>query len=99
MPAPLKTFTKDPDDVDNWGIDWSKELDPGETLIDSQWLFDDAADALLTILLDTRGSTSTVLWLSGGTIGKLYKITNRVTTSSSPARVLNHTLWFCVNRN
>ena len=75
-------FIKDPDAILDYGFDWSRWLQAGETISSSQWIVPED----LTIVNDTFDSFgNTVVWLSGGIPSSVpYKITNRITTNSSP---------------
>jgi hypothetical protein len=78
---------KDPDSVMDYGADYSGWLSVGETISASVWLIDDtivnAADTVngLTLNRATSTTTATAAWLSGGTVGTTYTLTNRITTS------------------
>ena len=66
---------KDPDAVVDYGIDWVRWL-AGDTLLTSVWLVPSG------IVEDSSSNTATAatIWLSGGTVGLSYRLTNRVTT-------------------
>lgn len=68
---------KDPDSVLDYQYDWSEWLVSGETILTSTWLTDDVFD----IDADTAGTTTTTVWLSGGTLGETGVLTNRITTT------------------
>lgn len=69
---------KDPEEVLDYQCDWTARLD-GDTITVSDWtLFGD--DALLNIDSDSFGSAITTIWLSGGTLGEEYLLTNHITT-------------------
>lgn len=74
---------KDPDAVLDFGFDWSKWLDNtiSEIVATSAWTADvgitiDASPDPTTVVDDNK----TVVWLSGGTAGENYIVTNRITT-------------------
>lgn len=71
-------FEKDRDAVLDFGIDWSTWLEDGEILVSSQWLVPEGL-ARIDDTYDTSGRV--VVWLSGGTAGTTYRLTNRVQTS------------------
>lgn len=75
----LRTFTKDPDSRMDFGVDWEDWLESTDAIADSTWLVDG------TDLVVDDGSqfsaTKAVVWLTGGTIGEVYRVTNRITTS------------------
>lgn len=69
--------TKDPQAVLDYTIDWSAWLN-GDTIVGSVW----TVETGITKTTDSFTSTVTTVWLSGGTVGKDYEITNRVTTAT-----------------
>lgn len=79
---------KDPDSVIDYGADYASWLSSGETISASAWLIDgttvSATDTVNGLTLDsaTSSMTATAAWLSGGTEGSTYTLTNRVTTSA-----------------
>lgn len=76
----MTNYVKDPDARLDYAQDWEKWLD-GDTITASSWILSpDNADTDLVI--DTSGftTTKTTVWLSGGTLGVKYTVTNRVTT-------------------
>lgn len=79
------TFKKDPTAVLDFGINWSDVtavggpwLQGGETITASTW----TVPAGLTKNSDSKTSSATTVWLSGGTPGAQYQITNTITTSA-----------------
>lgn len=73
----MKAYTKDPDEYLDYGWDWTARLTAGETITDSEWILDS------TDLIDTAEDLTdaqSVVWLAGGTLGRRYLVTNRVTT-------------------
>ena len=70
---------KDPDAVLDYSIDWSAWLD-GDTISTSSWAIDEG-DASLVIDSDTKSTTATTVWLSGGTLGYEYLVRNRIVTN------------------
>ncbi len=68
---------KDPQAKLDYGIDWSAWLD-GDVIIASAW----SSDAGLIVEANSFTSTVTTVWLSGGTVGASYRVTNHVTTQA-----------------
>jgi len=66
---------KDPGAVLDYAIHWSAWLDT-DTITDSEWT------ATEGITVDSSSFTDTVstVWLSGGTAGESYIVTNHITT-------------------
>jgi hypothetical protein len=70
-------FAKDPDSLIDYQIDWTAWLD-GDTIATSAWM----ATAGITIDSDTNTNTVATVWLSGGTLGERYEVTNRIVTTA-----------------
>jgi hypothetical protein len=87
-----KTFEPphDPNEVKDWSLDWSLVLETGETISTSTWSV--ALGAGLTIDSQSNTTTTTTVWLSGGTAGFTYELLNRIVTNSSPARTYDQTM-------
>lgn len=73
---------KDPNEVLDYTLDWSERLD-SDTIDTSAWSFAVDPDSALVIDSDSETATTTTVWLSGGTIGETYELTNRITTAGS----------------
>jgi hypothetical protein len=71
------TFTKDPHAVLDYTVDWTRWL-AGDTIATSTWL----VPAGLTKQADSKTSTAATVWLSGGTAGQSYTVTNRITSGA-----------------
>lgn len=74
-------YIKDPDAVLDWNFDWSNWLDGDEEIDVSTFIVSSG----ITVASSSNTATSATVWLSGGTAG-VYRVTNRVTTTSIPAR-------------
>lgn len=72
----MDPFTKDPDAVLDYKIDWSSWLGT-DTITASSWTAEDG----ITIDSNEFDDTETVVWLSGGTEGYRYVVTNHITTA------------------
>lgn len=68
---------KDPDEVLDYQLDWSARL-AVDTIATSTWI----VPANITKDSDSNTTTTTTIWLSGGTLGDLVEITNRITTAA-----------------
>ena len=68
--------TKDPAAVLDYPLDWTDWLTGSEVISTSTW----AADAGITIDSDTNTTTSATVWLSAGTSGERYRVSNTVVT-------------------
>lgn len=71
------TFIKDPEAVIDYAVGWSTWLAEGEEITTSVWIVPDG----ITKDSDSNSETVAVIWLSGGTAGQQYGVTNRVTTN------------------
>ena len=70
-------YLKDPDAVLDYGFDWSDWLADGETISTSTWTIPTG----LTEDSETETTTATKVWLSGGTAGTDYTVSNKIVTS------------------
>ena len=73
----LKWPPKDPDEVLDYGIDWTARL-AGDTIISSGWII---IPDEVTKDSDIYTETSTTIWVSGGTLGASPSVTNRIVTA------------------
>lgn len=92
--ATLETRTKDPAEVLDFVVDWSGAY-PGPALEDAETITASAftADAGITIDSSSATTTTTTCWLSGGTAGEAYKVTNEITTSAGRTLVFSFKVW------
>jgi hypothetical protein len=67
----------DPNAVLDYTIDWSDWLPSGDTILSSSW----SVPAGLTEDSSSNTSTTATVWISGGTAGTNYRITNHITTT------------------
>jgi len=89
----IGNFGKDPDATLDYTIDWSAWLATGETIVISTWAI---APSGPTNTGESFSASAATIWLSGGTVGKKYRITNSITTSSVPPRVDNRSFQIAV---
>lgn len=70
-------FVKDPGEVKDYAIDWTAHLATSETVTTSTWV------VATGITKDSDSATTTVatIWLSGGSEGTEYRVTNHVVTN------------------
>ena len=73
----VERFLKDPNAVLDYVIDWSTWLGT-DTIASSSW----SADTGITIDSDTNTTTSAQVWLSGGSAGRRYTVTNSIITAT-----------------
>ena len=82
MTVTFEIFQKDPNAQLDYVIDWSSWLN-GDTIVNSVWIVPSGID----LVDQSFTNQNATIWLSGGTIGARYRVTNRITTSTSPARM------------
>jgi hypothetical protein len=72
--------TKDPSSVEDFSIDWTATLadsSPADTISSSTW----TADNGVTVTSDAETTTTTTVWVSGGTLGRYCNLVNRIVTT------------------
>lgn len=74
---PPGLYTQDPTEVLDYSIDWADWLPTGDTISTSVW----SADTGLTVVGGGNTATTTTVWVSGGVICYLYRVTNTITTA------------------
>lgn len=96
--------TKDPDSVIDYGATYSNWLATDEVITASNWLVNGTlietnGDEVDGLTVDSRenNSSSTKCWLSGGTRGTFYTLTNRITTSEGRTEDRSMT-FYCNNK-
>ena len=72
------TFTKDPDAVLDYSVDWTTWLG-GDEIASSEWLLEEGAE--IEVASDSKTATKTTVWLRGGNAGATYLVTNRIVTA------------------
>lgn len=70
-------FVKDPGEVKDYAVNWTAHLAASETITTSTWV---VAAGLTTGTTSATTAVATV-WLSGGTEGTEYRVTNHVVTN------------------
>lgn len=68
---------KDPNDVLDYTINWSTWLG-ADTIASSTW----TVPTGLTAGVTSNSTTATTIWLSGGTAGVTYLVTNKIVTAA-----------------
>jgi hypothetical protein len=71
---------KDPDEVRGYPVDWTPDLPPGATIVDSEFLPDSDE---LTVDSHNHDDAYTYVLLAGGVGGSRYRVVNRVTLSTT----------------
>lgn len=70
-------YSKDPDAVLDYEVSWASWLATGETISTSTF----AVPVGITKDSESNTTTAATVWLSGGTVGQSYTITNHIVTS------------------
>jgi hypothetical protein len=78
---------KDPDEVLDYHIDWTARL-VSDQILTSIW----EVPAGISKNSDDKTTTLTTIWVSGGTAGHAYPLTNRITTNGGRTFDLTKTL-------
>lgn len=71
-----QTFLKDPSAVLDYQINWATWLG-SDTISTSTW----TVPTGITKDSDTKTTTTTTIWLSGGTAGREYNLVNKIVTA------------------
>lgn len=74
-------YTKDPDAVLDYLVDWSAWLPTGDTITASTFTVNSEDDGAIVVDDTLFDSTTTTVWLSGGVAGEKYTVTNHITTA------------------
>lgn len=77
---------KDPAATLDYSFIWTAWLTASETIASSAWAIS-PNDATLTIATQTLSIHDTTVWLSAGTLGVTYTITNTIHTNSGTPRI------------
>ena len=91
-------FEKDPDEILDYGLDWTNWLD-GDEISTSTWK---TIEPLTSPPLEyvsgseSASTTNTLVFVSGGKEGVTYKLTNAITTTNSPSRTAERTLYITI---
>lgn len=75
---PLKTWTKDPDSVLDYTVDWSGDNYLGaDTIASASW----TVPGGITQAASSATTTTATIWLSGGVDGQDYDVANKIVTA------------------
>lgn len=81
---PVTWPPKDPDEYLDYKIKWSLRL-AGDTIASSEWIVPDG----IVGDQESADTTTTTIWLNGGTLGRTYSIVNRIETEGG--RIMDQT--------
>jgi hypothetical protein len=76
MTSSLNYFVKDPDAILDYTVDWLNWL-CSDTIVTGTWV----VPAGITRISNSITTTTCSIWLSGGTNGMSYNLTNRIITT------------------
>lgn len=77
----VAAFVKDPNVTKDYPINWAARLVSGDTITASTWVAEPGITIGTGGQAPTSTTTTTLVWLSGGTVGVEYKVTNHITTA------------------
>lgn len=73
-------YDKDPGDKKDYRVDWASHLGTGgDTITTSTWVV--ATGLTIATPAASNTTTTATIWLSGGTAGTEYRVTNHVVTA------------------
>lgn len=75
-------YTKDPDAVLDYTIDWTEWLPTGDTITASTFTVNSDDNDAITVDDQLNDDNTTTVWLSGGIAGQKYTVTNHITTAA-----------------
>jgi hypothetical protein len=73
----MTRFSKDPDSILDYMMDWSRWLGEDE-ITSATW---EASDAGITIDSQANTTSTATVWVSGGTVDETYTLTCRIVTT------------------
>lgn len=75
----MNVYRQDANELLDYTFNWSPSLGAGETIVSSDWTIPSG----ITAGISSFNDTTTTQWLSGGTQGTEYTITNNIVTSAA----------------
>ena len=85
----VPTIAKDPSAKLDYTFDWTEWLD---AITDSLSTHVVTVDTGITLETSSIVGKKVVIWVSGGTVGKTYKVGCKITTANVPARIDERTI-------
>jgi hypothetical protein len=83
--------TEDPGNVLDYSWDWSLWLASGDTIQTSTWTV--PIGITQTTPNPSISGNVTTIWLTGGTVGQTYTVTNKVVTSQGRTKYWSRTIY------
>lgn len=78
----MTLLLKDPEAALDYGVDWGSEYLVEESIASSEWGIEPDEPGGLAIESDRFDAASTTASLQGGVAGRVYRLVNRIETSS-----------------
>lgn len=77
-------IVKDPQSTLDYSVDWSDWVSTGDDIITSVWTLSTITGDTAPISNEDTNLSSNVatVWISGGQLGKIYTVTNTITTDN-----------------
>ena len=91
----MPVWTKDPNDVVDYTLDWSTQLNSDDSIVAVVYVISPASE--LTVLSTNFTATQATCWLQAGVLDLTYAVTCRVTTDHG--RVLEYTFQIVCGSN
>ena len=83
-------FTKSPDEVLDYTLDWSARLGLDQTIVSSAWTISGGSAELGTAeKAPTFEGQASTFWVSGGARGETSTLENVIRTNSDPSRTFS----------
>jgi hypothetical protein len=87
----MMIFTKTPDETKDFSLDWFKDIatDVIPSSGNSTWSISPAGPTITASSIGTSPSqgalagTLTTVWISGGVVGQVYQVQNKIVTTAS----------------
>jgi len=86
----MTTYQKDKSGKLDYTIDWSDWLN-GDIIASSTWTV--PSDLTQVSAGIDSPATTTTIWLTGGTLGSFHKVSNKITTNTSPQRIATRSIY------
>lgn len=81
----MTLLLKEPSAALDYSVDWGTEYLAGDALADSGWTVEPAEPGGLSVASSGFDLLTSVVTVAGGAPGRIYRLTNRVTTAAGLA--------------
>ncbi len=79
----MTSHVKNPTSYADYTFDWEDWLEPGESLVEANWLIHPREIGGLSLDNSVTDGTETALYVSGGISGRQYQLSCQATTSEA----------------